>query len=453
MSDSQYQVCPSLIPASSNVADNLLTRISVLAVTIVSSILVARTLGAAGRGEYAFLLLMGAFIVPLTSIGLGASVTYYVSTGRYSVREIALTCLLLGIAHGVIGAALVTALSRLGWLGTIYLGIPVWLLGLALTLMPVQGANMLFSRMLMGDSRFRWVNRLRIWRRIALSILLIFLVVVAGSGIAGAMVAVALSETMLFAVLLAGIWLFYRPRFRVSLPFAAGGYAYGTRAWPAYLAGRANLRIDQWFLALFGHAATLGNYAIAVSVAELLWMAPDSLGVVLMTRLAREKDSEARHELTCRIHRMMCLAMCVASVFVGVAGMFAIPLLYGPDFDPAVRLLLLLLPGAVAMASFKVISKFYSSIGQPGRNSLSQVLALVLGIPCYLAMIHFYGAPGAAIASSVVYGIAALASIIMYRRSAAPRSPQLFRVVSSDLAWMAGQVRRMFKPHPQSATS
>ena len=45
------------------------TRVAIFPVTVLTSVLVARELGPDGRGAYAFMLLLGSFVLPLLSFG------------------------------------------------------------------------------------------------------------------------------------------------------------------------------------------------------------------------------------------------------------------------------------------------------------------------------------------------------------------------------------------------
>ena len=90
----------------------LVTRALALLIGIASSMILARALGPAGRGEYALIVLIPALFQFIGGFGLEPSVTYLVAKRRHEARAIALTLLVgsLGLGLLLIGVyALVAA--------------------------------------------------------------------------------------------------------------------------------------------------------------------------------------------------------------------------------------------------------------------------------------------------------------------------------------------------------
>src|SRR5438128_3000583 len=92
-------------PARSTLG-NFATKLATLPIAFAASVLVARALGPADRGLYAFLGQLGGFVLPLVSFGFPSGVVYFVSSGRYLARDVACTCLVVGLLLGALGGIL-----------------------------------------------------------------------------------------------------------------------------------------------------------------------------------------------------------------------------------------------------------------------------------------------------------------------------------------------------------
>ena len=231
------------------------------------------------------------------------------------------------------------------------------------------------------------------------------------------------------------------------------GYRYGIRAWVGDLAGRVNLRLDQVLLSFFCDKSALGLYSIAVLVSELLWFLPDSMAFVLFNKIAAAPTLETRAELTSRVHRVLFLAMSLVGVAMAITAPWLIPLAFGSDFAPAVWPLLILLPGTVAMTTQKVVTKYLSGTGQPGKSSLIITLGATTGTLAALVLIPSFQIRGAAWASCAGYIVTLVAAAAIYGFAISPRPTRLFRCSLADIQWLVVQLRSIAPPRSSNGRS
>jgi O-antigen/teichoic acid export membrane protein len=78
-------------------------------------------------------------------------------------------------------------------------------------------------------------------------------------------------------------------------------------------------------------------------------------------------------------------------------------LLYGDQFNSAVRPAQILLVGMLFSAAAGVATGYLYGRGRPGRNSLALAVGLIATLVLDFALIPPYGATGAAVASCVAY--------------------------------------------------
>lgn len=97
-----------------------------------------------------------------------------------------------------------------------------------------------------------------------------------------------------------------------------------------------------------------------------------------------------------------------------------VPLVYGPAYRDAVPLLWILAPGSVFFACGQVVGDLLRGKRQPGAVAWAQGLAAILTVVLLLALLPFVGVYGAAIASTVAYGVA-LAVMLRRLRHQPPR--------------------------------
>jgi len=422
-------------------AGNLVTKVVIYPLAFVAGVVVDRSLGAHERGLYAFLLLIGNFILPLLTFGFGASVIYFISAGQRQADEISFTSLVVGFAQGLLSAAVTYALYVTGLLGKTAHALDPWDLAAMLAIVPLQGVQLMGGRVLYGESRFGVANWLNIARAALSPLALVVLVVVARMGLRGAVLAtVALNVALTIATL--GALHPRRMRLRIDGAFLVEGMRYGLKMWVGDIATRANLRLDQMLLGVFAAPAALGNYSVAVRISEFLWIGADSVTPVLFNRLARARDDRERIELTGRVHRLGLAAMGALAVGAGVVGWWGIPLAFGPGFREAAILFELLLPGTVLLYSAKVITKYFGAVARPELAGRLGLVSGVSGAVAYFTLIPFGTTIGAAIASSLSYGIMSATAVVMYQRLIAPERGQLFALKRSDASWLRAQLGR-----------
>jgi O-antigen/teichoic acid export membrane protein len=216
----------------------------------------------------------------------------------------------------------------------------------------------------------------------------------------------------------------------------AGYAALGVRAWPRGLGtwgvmrrlvsfgmqGQAgnivqtlNYRLDSYLVALFVSSAGVGLYANGVAVSEALWLVANSVAVVLIPKLA-SSDPEYAARATPLVCRNTMLVTALSAVAVAAASPFAVPFLFGDEFEGSVKPLLWLLPGAVAMSGAKVLSAYVFSQGKPMLNTWISAATLALTLALDLVLIPPFGVAGAAGASTIAYCANLVLTLAAYGR-------------------------------------
>jgi O-antigen/teichoic acid export membrane protein len=104
---------------------------------------------------------------------------------------------------------------------------------------------------------------------------------------------------------------------------------------------------------------------------------------------------------------------------VAVSG-WLVPLVFGPAYRGVVPLLWILTPGSVFLACGQVTGDLLRGRGEPKVVAVAQGIAAVFTVALLLALLPLVGVYGAAIASTIAYGVALI--VMLRRLSRQPRA-------------------------------
>jgi len=255
---------------------------------------------------------------------------------------------------------------------------------------------------------------------------------IGGWGIQGAVVAYAASVLlgMMVSVLMIGRLIPIRPGFDRRLAGEAIGF--GLKSYAQNLVSHLNYRLDVYLLALFLPPAQVAYYTIATSIAEVVWYIPNSVGTVLFPKLSTEREDWV-HGVTAEVCRHTVLATGLASLAVLATGWWLIPFFYGTAYRPAIAPLLILTPGIMAMAVYKVLTRNFTSRHRQQVSILAASVALVLNVGLNVYLIPRWGVEGAAVSSLVSYVVSAAVLVAVFRRETGMPLRRLFILRQADV--------------------
>ena len=193
-----------------------------------------------------------------------------------------------------------------------------------------------------------------------------------------------------------------------------------------------NYKIDIVLLERLSSAAEIGQYTTGVTITELIWQLPTALGVVLFSRSANAKDSQAFTWKIAKLLRVTILISIAGAVALSVAAPILIPTVYGEAFLPSVRVLQILMPGVVTFTIFKVLNMDLAGKGRPEISLAVFSPAVLLNIALKLMWIPKYGDNGAALASTISYSLSAIVFLFVYARIVKIKITSLLKFQVSD---------------------
>jgi O-antigen/teichoic acid export membrane protein len=194
-----------------------------------------------------------------------------------------------------------------------------------------------------------------------------------------------------------------------------------------------NFRIDVFLIMFLLGQSALGVYSIGIGIGEMLWQLSRPMVTASFGSIARGTESQAANTTaTCMRHSFTLVLL--AAVIVFFAAPPLIPLVYGKQFAQAGLVARVLLPGIIAYSMMPTLATFFSQqLGQPRLPLIFSSISTVLCAIMTVALLPHFGIVGGALATSVSYCIAFGAAVTYFvqRTQIAPR--RIFTLSRSDL--------------------
>ena len=381
-------------------------------------VLQARFLEPSGRGAYV-LAVLGVTIVSRVLGQLGVAVTNRLGEQDMETRALVHRALSLGALVGSAGAVLVLALG----VYAAEISTDVAFIA-ALALVP----NVIWhtiSGVLLGLARIRLWNYIQLASPALTAIGMLVFVVALGGEVAAAVGAWTLANVATAAFALGATRDLWRPfRFpRILDPTGRLLMRLALTMGAVHVVNLISYRIELFVLERYEGLDAVGIYSLAMQAAEDIWLIPAAVAQAVTAPAVHEEEENTAARLVARAAGRGLLITAGAAAGLAVVGWFAIPLVFGDEFEDATGALLLLLPGAVAYAPVAVLVVYLSvRRGRPRLSLAVAVAAMVFTLVPALILIPAFGTNGAAGASSIGYVAGALLAWLFFVRLS--RTPQ-----------------------------
>lgn len=396
------------------VAETFATRVFLIGIGLITSVIVARVLGPEGRGLYAVAAAIGAIGAQFGNLGLHASNTYYVAKDRSLLPALVGNTIVVSFAFGG-GGAFAAWIVFSVWPDLA----PVngFLLFIALVWVPFGLAYMLLQNLLLGLQEVRTYNVIQLTTKILCVCLIALIIAFNLTGVE------TVFSAGLVSVLISFLWALWRLKphlHKAPLPsfdLFKKNIRYGLKAYLAAFFAFLVLRIDLLMVKYMLGPEQAGYYSIAATMADMIYMLPVAIGTILFPKLSALADAGKKWEFTKKVSYVV---GCLMLILVVVAVLPAEPVtgfLYGKAFLPAVPPFIWLMPAILLLSVNTVLMNYFASIGMPSIVVYSPGTATLLNIVLNIYLIPAWGCVGAAWSSIAAYGTMLIFSLlyIQYR--------------------------------------
>lgn len=393
------------------------SRVTVAATGATTTILIARLLGPDGSGTYALAQSIMLILIVATTLGVEHGITYFVSRGQWGPRQAYAAAIRVALTMGVVGAAVALALRLL--VPSAFGGLSVGLTCAVLAALPCALFAYYIPSVALSVDRYEAYVLPP-----ALQSALAFVLAATGAiavGISGAVLGLAAS----YVIVGLGSVIWGR-----RLPDGARGgdrmlrqaIGFGIKGYAANALQILNYRLDLFILSAVAATADVGHYSVAISVTSLLQLAPGAISEVLFPRVAHlsHHDDEAAQaqrtmvELKALRHVTLATALLAVALAIGLV-LLVVPV-YGPEFQAAIGLGLILLPGVGIAGIGVTLAAIVVGRGRPSYSLYSVLITTPITIALYVIAIPWLGAVGAALATTLSYLATSVLLGYWYRR-------------------------------------
>ncbi|MBN6053692.1 polysaccharide biosynthesis C-terminal domain-containing protein, partial [Nonomuraea sp. RK-328] len=405
----------------------LLTRAIRLGLSTVTGVLIARTLLPEGRGVYAVIATAAGAAIVVGHLSLEKS---QLALWSDAARHRAL------ITNGTVLGLLLGSISALGAMLLVTLtgspgGWDVWLV--ALCAVPFGAAAVNLNSILMLQSRMDLLNRKTVVCSLAQCLPILLLVAVDRVSVTGVIVCWAVSTALPFFLAVREL----RPYPRWDPALVRRQLALSGRYHVGWVAMYLLVTVDVLLLNALDSPATVGIYTVAVTVMALTRIPGETITQIVLPAQAAGEPDDAKH-VTARALRLNLLVSSAVVTLLAALSPWLVPLVYGPAFAGSVAPLLALAPGTVALMVVRPLEQHLVRLDRPLAMAAVSLTALAANVLLNLVMIPWWGAVGAAVASTVTYFL--MAGVEVSRFTASTGLPA--RALVPGVA----DVRLLFRP-------
>jgi len=385
----------------------LASNLSVFGISMLSSVILNRSLGPSGKGIYALLMSTSQLVALGASLGLPKSITFHLAQPGIDRRKCFST--IVSITVFTLGLSATVILALRGWspAGSEQQVVRnhFWPL-LLLTLTSVLGACC--TGALRGLKRFKEMNLSGPLMNGTFLILACSLLLTNQLSIDFAVLSKMGSVLLVIGFIL---WHLRKQGFgfspRLDQTMARGLFSYGLGYLGYVIFQTLNYRFDILLVAGLTDATHTGWYSTATGLAEILWFIPTSIGTILMPMVAGA-GKESGDQLAAKVCRIVMLFLILGVLAVVCGSKVLVKVLYGPEFLPSVSAIYALAVGIVTNGLYTVLGTHLASRRMLGTLMSVTALGFAVNLLLNLWWIPRWGIVGAGLSSSVSYSVTGL---------------------------------------------
>jgi O-antigen/teichoic acid export membrane protein len=392
-----------------NIASNFFAQIIRITLVFITSIIVARELGAVGRGEIAYIILIFGLISNYGHFGINHATAYFQKRTRYSYKEVFSS----NISTLLIIFTLIFTITIILRLNSVVLkDYNLSLIIIGLTYVLVNFIITSIQEFYVGNERIIEINKYLLIGEIFLFLTTFILSLTNTLDVTSYLVLFVISSFIRMLLFIKGVGIEFS--FFINKNLINEEIRYGFVAYLSALFIFLNYRADQFLIKAMLGVESLGIYSIAVNLAELAFLVPMSVTNALTGRLFNINNNieEKMFVTYSTIKYTFYISMAVS--LIGMALTPLIPVVYGKSFTSASSLTLILFVGIIFASIGKVSYSYFITEGRPIIHMKVTAVTFFCNLLLNVILIPYLGMLGAALASTISYFLYGLIYILIF---------------------------------------
>jgi O-antigen/teichoic acid export membrane protein len=221
---------------------------------------------------------------------------------------------------------------------------------------------------------------------------------------------------------------------------------YASVAWGANLVFFLVYRVDYWLVDYYVSDAALGNYIQVSKLVQLFITVPGLLASVIFPTTVTNDPIQMRANLA-KASRIVLSGYVVVLLILAAVGRYLFPWLYGETFTLMYDSFLLYIPGILAISAQALLAAWFAGRNMVRHNIYGALIALVIiFVLDVLFLSNNFGAPGAALASSIAYTAYFLYQYVVFTKDSHLRVKDFVVVNKSDFRWAIDLFNKTVRP-------
>jgi O-antigen/teichoic acid export membrane protein len=419
--------------SKSPAAQSVLTSGMIMVAGFGMSVLLARSLGAEGRGAVAAALLWPQLFIYLSSLGVQEGSLFYAASSKWNTGIVFTSAVIISLAQTFLFVPV--AFVVLPFLLQSQTEVVVKSSQQLLIIVPFGLLTMNGFNILRGKLDFRPYYIGQGFVPILSLIVVSWFVIKGGISFERVITVYAVVYLLSFVLLL---WVFlskgYWKPFKVDRALSKKMITFGTKVQLGAISQLANLRLDQALMAALLPASQLGLYVVAVSAANIARTIPSAARTVLTPYVAAQEYAHIdRRALAEQLQKYWIINL-ITGLMLLIILPFVIPLVFGAEFRAAVLPAVILVLATICLGGKEILSGTTYGLGTPELVSQSEIVSLVFTFFALLLLLPLYGIVGAAFATLISYAAAVAFLAFQVQKRHGLRIQDIFNFRLQDVA-------------------
>ncbi|MDD4309730.1 MAG: polysaccharide biosynthesis C-terminal domain-containing protein [Candidatus Cloacimonetes bacterium] len=380
-------------------------RIVVLLLSFVFSWISARYLGVELKGKFSYFITLGGFIWIVLDLGLYRSFPFLVRKFPEKVSSMFAWIVLCfaseTIILGLLGFSLLDYWSRISgfYFSSIYMLCFIGFITLTKAFMQLQSLFMGLDK-IMDHSIAHFLNTI-----VGLTLLIVgYLFFRDSDRLLFLLVLTVVSIISSFCFLLFrhnwGFWIR-----DIDFKFIFKAYGFGIRVFLSSLFILLLLKADILIVRRMLGFSDVGIYSIAAHIVDLLQVASNMVGGLLLVKLSDTEDMISKWHLMKKMLMVFFVLLSLSNIGFIIVGKFILAYMFGKQFVPVYYTYLWLIPASYGLSFGSLFNNYLNSKGFPVISIVLPALALIVNIGLNLLLIPVLGIYGSALATSIAYSL------------------------------------------------
>jgi O-antigen/teichoic acid export membrane protein len=399
---------------------------------VITSSVIARNLGPEIMGVWIIISLISSYAEAFGRLKFDIAAVYFLGKNLYGEREMVITLNTVAMVM-----AMIIAIPLIVWSVPIYTLLfdnkltYLFFYYLIIIQIPVSFLFMNYSYLLVYKEDTIGYNVMTMIRALISSVGSILLITVFGLKL----------EAVLFASILSvSIGLIYgyfklkvdvdrdARFFNPVLIMALLKYAY-----KMYLTGiisHLNVYLMRTLLSSSLSPSKISFFSLAQDRATMINKVPDSINLMLYSRLSKQNGPITGAEMTAKIFRIVFIILIVATIILLILIKPIVYILYGIEYYPMLIPFMIILPGLSIAGATSILLQYFNSIGKPEYHTWMTFLSLIVQIGLGYILINQYEIIGASISFTLSMILYSLGIIFFFIKTSGFNSSMLFLKMS-----------------------